>query len=393
MATGRYSDRCRLPEDTWERIKPLLPSFGITRVSRLTGLDRIGIPVWNAVAPNARAIVIGQGKGLTDADARVSAAMEAIERTVAGCPSIAVTTASRADLRSRGLEALPLNQLIARGQADLQDIEICEWIQAEDLLAESRCYLPLEAVKLDRTSNAPRYWQSSDGLASGNTRNEAVLHGLLERIERDAYTLWQISPLEARRSFDAGLFADPVIDGLLERITAAGFVIKLFDMTTDLGVPCVTALLAPADFRKRRDLKFFEVNMGSGAHPTSVRAVIRAITEAAQSRMTYVSGARDDIPDRDFIRLCPDDTRACLELPLSSQHFPLRADGDVDDLLRWVLKQLGANGIRRLLVVDLGGGDMPISVVKIIVPELENPDGRRKHRFGPRAISRAMEMA
>lgn len=81
-----YSDRICSPEQTWSRIEAILPRFGITRLSRLTGLDRLGIPVWNAVSPNARSIVINQGKGITDIDAKVSAAMEALERAVAGAP-------------------------------------------------------------------------------------------------------------------------------------------------------------------------------------------------------------------------------------------------------------------------------------------------------------------
>ena len=78
--SSSYSDRAIPPEETWRRVEPLLRQHGITRLARLTGLDRIGIPVWNAVAPNARSIVINQGKGITDIDARVSAAMEALER-------------------------------------------------------------------------------------------------------------------------------------------------------------------------------------------------------------------------------------------------------------------------------------------------------------------------
>ena len=89
-----YSDRICGPEQTWSRIEALLPRFGVTRLSRLTGLDRIGIPVWNAVSPNARSIVINQGKGIADIDAKVSAAMEALERAVAGEPLVVETSLS-----------------------------------------------------------------------------------------------------------------------------------------------------------------------------------------------------------------------------------------------------------------------------------------------------------
>ncbi len=71
------------PRETLSRVEPLLAGFGITRVARHTGLDDIGIPVWCAYAPNSRSIVIAQGKGLTDIDAKVSTVMEALERAVA----------------------------------------------------------------------------------------------------------------------------------------------------------------------------------------------------------------------------------------------------------------------------------------------------------------------
>ncbi len=83
-----YSDRACSAEETFRRIEPCLAAHGITRLGRLTGLDKVGIPVWQAVSPNARSIVINNGKGITDLDAKVSAAMEALERTVAGAPAV-----------------------------------------------------------------------------------------------------------------------------------------------------------------------------------------------------------------------------------------------------------------------------------------------------------------
>jgi ribosomal protein S12 methylthiotransferase accessory factor len=67
--------RVRPPEQTWNAIKPRLREFGITRVGEVTGLDRIGLPVWIAIRPNARTLSVSQGKGLDDTAARVSAAM------------------------------------------------------------------------------------------------------------------------------------------------------------------------------------------------------------------------------------------------------------------------------------------------------------------------------
>ena len=111
-----YSARICTPEETLKRVTSFLPRYGITRVSRLTGLDNIGVPVWSAVTPNARSIVIHHGKGITDADAKVSATMEALERAIAGSPSIDTITATQASLELEGRGVDNLAGLIAQGQ-------------------------------------------------------------------------------------------------------------------------------------------------------------------------------------------------------------------------------------------------------------------------------------
>ncbi|MEV7028408.1 YcaO-like family protein, partial [Kitasatospora sp. NPDC093558] len=68
------------PEQTWERIAPLLSGFGVTRIADITWLDDIGIPVYQAIRPNGRYLSVFQGKGIDRISAKVSAAMEAIER-------------------------------------------------------------------------------------------------------------------------------------------------------------------------------------------------------------------------------------------------------------------------------------------------------------------------
>src|SRR3989441_10190745 len=67
------------PQETLARVRSLFPMFGITRLANVTGLDRIGIPVWLCIRPNARCLSVSQGKGLDDDLARVSAVMESIE--------------------------------------------------------------------------------------------------------------------------------------------------------------------------------------------------------------------------------------------------------------------------------------------------------------------------
>src|SRR5215216_7418008 len=80
--TPRYrfgTQRAVRPNKTLRRIAPLLPKAGITRLADVTSLDWIGLPVYQAIRPNSRNISVSQGKGLTRAQAKVSALMESLE--------------------------------------------------------------------------------------------------------------------------------------------------------------------------------------------------------------------------------------------------------------------------------------------------------------------------
>src|SRR4249919_2180198 len=50
--------RTRVPSETLAVIEPHLRRFGITRVANVTGLDRLGVPVYLAVRPNARSLSV-----------------------------------------------------------------------------------------------------------------------------------------------------------------------------------------------------------------------------------------------------------------------------------------------------------------------------------------------
>ncbi|RWX81481.1 hypothetical protein EPK99_04105 [Neorhizobium lilium] len=388
-----YSDRICSAEETLGRIKPFLPRYGITRVCRLTGLDRIGVPVWSAVSPNARSIVIHHGKGITDADARVSASMEALERSIAGNPLIDAVTATRVDLQAEGFSVDSLDSLIAQGQADIGDREMTAWVRGSDVLSKSEAWVPREAVVLDRTPEAVRFWQSSDGLASGNSILEASFHGILERIERDAETLWNIAAEEQRLETccDPFSFKDPVIDNLVGRIARAGLSVRLFDITSDIGIPCFAAFLGPVVIGRLSQPRFIDVTKGSGAHPDPLRAAIRAITEAIQSRLTYISGARDDIYPETFQRPLPREFSSYFNAHPRPMPFQKTTGSTrLGTMFDSVLDKLRNISISSVIVVPLTQPDLPFSVAKVFVPDLENPHGARRRQFGSRAISKAL---
>jgi hypothetical protein len=87
--------RARKPDKTYATVAPHLPACGISRAASVTGLDALGVPTWVAVRPNGLILQVSNGKGLTDAAARISAVME-VDRTLSRGKS-----ASRpADLRA-----------------------------------------------------------------------------------------------------------------------------------------------------------------------------------------------------------------------------------------------------------------------------------------------------
>ncbi|PDT32150.1 hypothetical protein CO660_01725 [Rhizobium sp. L9] len=391
------------PRETLSRVEPFLARFGITRIARHTGLDDIGIPVWCAYTPNSRSIVVAQGKGLTDVDAKVSTVMEAVERAVAGEPFVDPVRSTSFGLQAMGHKIDTLNCLIAMHKPDLGPDEETEWVAGINILTGEPVYIPFEAVLLDRTRDA-RYWMSSDGLASGNNFEEAVFHGVLERIERDAHVLWQVGGERDRYAgcVDPRGFKDEALTGLIDKIEKSGLALRLFDITSDIAIPCFTAILGPGDSvpgqRARhgsRDIRLVEVTGGTGAHPFPVRAAIRAVTEAAQSRLTYISGARDDISAVTFSRSLPPLMRRAFDaVPVSPAAGPLRhrtpGHRDLTRLLQHVLEALRNKGINSVIAVRLSDDTLPFGVVKVIIPELENPEGSRARQFGTRALARAI---
>src|SRR5690606_18660975 len=144
---------------------------------------------------------------------------------------------ARRDFVAAGETCLPLDTFVASGQAFLAEDEGLDWLAGRDIVAGETVWVPREAVCLDRTATAPRFWQSSDGLASGNSQTEAILHGLLERVERDADRLWRLLPRERRlaTAVDPAGLADPLVDALAGRFGAAGLDLRLFDITSDIA--------------------------------------------------------------------------------------------------------------------------------------------------------------
>jgi ribosomal protein S12 methylthiotransferase accessory factor len=283
--------RVRPPEETWHRLQDLLPAAGITRVADVTALDVLGVPVYQAVRPASRNLAVSQGKGVTAAAARVSAVMEAFElwhaEDLSPVSQVTVTVGEMRDANAIPLAALRW----ASGIRVPRGIPLA-WVRAASCNGERHGWLPRIMLELDfrmRLELPPRLFElTSNGLASGNCLEEALLHGLCELIERHALFLAREEP-RRRIALIPSSIEDSWLRGVLARIREAGMKTALWDFTWEAGVPVVVADVAGPDFP--------HVWRGSGCHPDPAVALSRALTEAIQSRLTYISGARDDLPE------------------------------------------------------------------------------------------------
>jgi ribosomal protein S12 methylthiotransferase accessory factor len=377
------------PAETLARLRPLMGRMGITRLGNITGLDRIGIPVAVAVRPNSRSVSVSQGKGFDREQAMASALMEACEGFHA--EEIGpVRTASYRELAARETVVDPA-ALPAAGRPFDERVAIA-WSPGWDLLRAEPCRVPAELVHTDYTGEPDGFFLAgSNGLASGNHPVEAAIAAICEVIERDAIALWQAGGIrrQAAGALDLASIDNAECRGLLEKYRAAGIAVRLWDVTSDLRIPAFLCQIRDTPGGEPGRLRRFH---GSGCHPDETIALGRALTEAAQTRLTYIAGIRDDLPQSHYRE--PDnaeiadallDALARQSEPVAFPRLPGLAGDDLRDDLRLLLDRLATAGIGRVVAVDLTREAFAIPVIRVVIPGLEGDPRHPGYRPGARA--------
>jgi len=366
----KYKDdthRAVPPEETLKRAEAKLPAAGITRVADITNLDRIGIPVFSSIRPMADrgAISVYNGKGATPTEAKVSAMMEGLERY-------------SAEVKDRELKidcfthldgALDPGELILPEGADPD--AMIPWISGWDIMNDEEILVPANAVFHPLPSDYKRLFRTNtSGLASGNVIEEAIFHGLAEVIERDAWALVEATRMTGPLICD---IEDSQAKSLLDKFAAAEVDVYLRDITSDIGIPTCAAA---ADDVRLRDPTLLTTGMGT--HTSAVVAVLRALTEVAQSRLTQIHGAREDTTLADFRKRIGYDRTKRLNKhwfeATDTKSFAKIQSFESDDFLldiKYMLKKLEEAGLDRVVVVDLTREEIGLPVVRVIVPGLE----------------------
>lgn len=362
--------RDRQPEDTLAALEPmLLNKFGMTRVANVTGLDNIGVPVHVAIRPNGKCLAVSQGKGLTHGLAKVSAIMESIENWYAEniSPDRIVATGTYEIVQTQ-YERVFCYPNEKEGFAEHE----FEWIACKNLVNEQIVWLPREHFSLDTTEAKHFFPTSSNGLASGNDLDEAICHSLFELIERDSVTKWYMQPEDEqdKRLIDLSSIPFPFIQDLLAKIFDAGLTVYLWEATADLDFPTFYCVIADEQAAPHT------VFTGQGCHYFDYTAMSRAITEACQARLTFISGSRDDI--------FPDFYQNMDAWPLIEQLQQTKAEfvyeaktaepiDDMSALKQITLTRLVEQGVEQLFLFDYQAEEA-IAVVQIIAPQLLGND-------------------
>ncbi len=380
-------DRAVPPAATVARLRPHLAAMGITRLADLTGLDRIGVPVFAAVRPNSRSVATSQGKGLTADAARAGALMEAVESWHAERIDRPLRLASAAELRGHRL--VELSRLPLRAGTAFDPDRPLLWIEGADLASGDAVWLPYELVHTDyRLPQPPAagcFHVGTNGLAAGNTREEALRHALCELIERDAQSVWHGRPAPRRLASRVALdrAADPRLGALAQRILAAGFALALFDLTGDVGLPCYLAVLAD-----RRD-PLGHPGLGSACHPSPTQAIVSALLEAVQVRTSYIAGARDDLAPDEFAATGPEEKLRWIEPLLSTAAVCPVPDAEpaAPPSVAALLERLAGAGMTQAIGVELDRPEIGVPVVRVVVPGLEACADDPGYAPGPRALA------
>ncbi|MFN3235158.1 MAG: YcaO-like family protein [Gammaproteobacteria bacterium] len=286
--------RARQPEATLAMLEAKRAFLGITRVADITGLDHLNMPVVTCIRPNAKHLSISQGKGQSKMMATISAMMEAVEYFHMENPPVQMFNSKYQSGSSDQMIDPYEFHTMRLSRANLHDAMLA-WTPAMEMFSQQSVCIPHIVTCLDTTLSRYEYAHfkvSTNGIAAGNTIDEAVCHALCEVIERDALTRWQLLSPRARDKTQINIdtIYQAEIKSLITQLQQGECSIKLWEITSSLNIPSFHCALFD-----NQPLRCLSVFTGTGTHLSKEVAISRAITEAVQSRLAYISGNRDDL--------------------------------------------------------------------------------------------------
>ena len=155
------------------------------------------------------------------------------------------------------------------------------WTPAFSVADRSLAYLPANLCYRNFPKALPQkpLIKLGSGCGAGPTIDDALLHGMLELIERDAIAMWWLGGRPAGAISD-DLLAAAGVDTILKQLrgdNTPGRVSWFLDLTTNFSVPCVAALSCDEEGRN--------LACGFSARLDPALAVQKALFEMCQMEM------------------------------------------------------------------------------------------------------------
>lgn len=272
------------------------------------------------------------------------------------------------------------------------------WTKAKNLISEEECLVPASMVYLpyhpifDEQVTAPSI---STGLSCRDTKEGAILYGIYECIERDAFTIFWLNAL-TMRSIDLEKTASDTIKEIYsERFKRKGIEYYVYDITLDINIPTYFTVA----YGSSNIGKLFCV--GTATNLNGEKALIKSLIETAQARpyyrYEYVRNpnwtCKKDFSDvnnfDDHARVYTHNPSLVKDLKFCNSIGSILTDvrntsqdDEFKDLLTTLslLKSLNLD----VLVVDLTTRDireLGLYVVKVLIPGLQPLHGDHRYPF------------
>ena len=139
---------------------------------------------------------------------------------------------------------------------------------------------------------------------------------------------------------------------LVNRFKATNISLLVKDITSNVGIPTFNA--ASVEWLTQN---YGYLAEGTGTHPDARIALVRAITELAQTRAANIQGARDDLRKINYIGENSEDKRSWQfmnsDRKISLSEVKSYYNENILDDIRLILNHLKNVGLKKAIVVDL----------------------------------------
>ncbi|MEY4544801.1 MAG: hypothetical protein RL685_996 [Pseudomonadota bacterium] len=376
------------PSSAMLRAESLASRCGVSRVAEITGLDPLGVHCFSSIRPFAEAgdFTVTGGKGFSRDAARLSAVAEACERACLSPRGLPLVRASLQDL-SQAHRVLHPRALILDQRSRWSAEDELAWWTARDLVSDEELWLPAAAVFYPlEQGNSWLFNCNTSGTALGASYPEALLYGLLEVVERDQLAYAEL----ARRSrrLDLGSVRDAQCVQTLAALNARNIIAHCWVVEHDYPFPLFYMIL---EDQEQPDCA--RLVGGLGCHLDPVAGFKAALLEAVYSRLTVISGAREDIErDLTLARSIGYEAQRALALAWDStgpdvalDALPDLSGADIATDLAFVASACQAAGLGRLLCTDLSPEGSELKVARVVAVGAEQ--AYHEHtRLGGRAL-------